>query len=68
MQEHECGQSRNQIIHDATRAAVVYLVQELHKLPRDEAEASEFFWNVIYTAVEYAVFVDRGVRLTPSKN
>ena len=68
MEPQEGGELRNDLIRDATVAAVLCLVDNLDMLPADKGRIASFFADVIYDAIECAIIIDRRARFTPSDN
>jgi hypothetical protein len=58
----------NDIIADATKAAVTYLIEHLGVLPADQGRIAALFSEIVHAAIEYAILLDRRKRVSPSDN
>jgi hypothetical protein len=67
-QQQKRDAARNDIVSDATRAAVAYLVEHLGVLPADRTRIAALFSEVVHAAIEYAIVLDRRERVTPGNN
>jgi hypothetical protein len=65
---YELNESMKEIAKDATAAALVHVVERLKMHPAEQKGLTEFLAAVIRGAVECGILLDRGKRLTPSKN